>query len=581
MLSFRQRIFTGYLIVFIFFLSLIFPFSSRTVKQITYRALRDRANELIAMLQQLPTEEAMLQRLKLTKSLVFFRVTIVNDEQQVIFDSHIKGNPGVEMAKRYAVSHPEIIQAIREGEGYYVGYSELLGQELSYMAKAFDFHGKTYIMRIAFPYRYIVELTHNFEIGFLGLVTAVLLLFSLMTWVIIHHLTNPIQQIINAIRPYQEGSQAVMPQIAIKGHRTEDEFTQLAQTLNTLSNRIRSHIDALTIERNEKEAILESLNEGVIAVNENLEITYVNSMALKLLGGESLQLLGHNIAALGQSQCMTLLLECQQKQQAQSDTLHVKLDQERRYLQIIAVPKGEKRGAVLVIQDQTVQHKMLEMRKDFVANASHELKTPITIILGFAEALHDNPQLPVATVEEITTKIVVNCQRMDNLIKDLLTLSDIEQLSVHLLCEVDLLEVVKNCQKMVLSSFPKAEIALACQTTEPFILAVPNLVEMAVFNLMENAAKYSPEPAQISVTLQKKEQYIEMVIADKGYGIPEEDLEHIFQRFYRHKAYKKRIKGSGLGLAIVETIIEKHRAKIWVQSQVGHGSLFTLLWPTP
>lgn len=580
MLSFRQRIFTGYLIVFIFFLSLIFPFSSRTVREITYRALSDRANELIEMMRELPTEEAILQRLKAKKSTIFFRVTVINNDQQVIFDSHTKGNPGLQIAKRYVISHPEILQAIKEGEGYYVGYSELLGQELSYMAKSFDFHGKTYVVRIAFPYKYIIELTRNFEIGFLGLVTAVLLLFSLMTWVIIHHLTNPIQQIIDAIRPYQEGTETTIPEIAIKAGVTGDEFLQLAQTLNSLSSRIRSHIDTLTTERNEKEAILQSLNEGVIAVDGKMCITYANNMALNLLHCASSLSVGSEFASIDNSNCLALLIACQQRQEPLSDTIQIKNNNEKLYLQIIAAPKGGEHGAVLVIQDQSPHHKMMEMRKDFVANASHELKTPITIILGFAEALHDNPDLPKSTVKEITYKIMANCQRMDVLIKDLLALSDIEQLSAHALVEVELCSLVEHCCHLVQEAFPTAKITVEKRAEEAYILGASNLIEMAVINLVENAAKYSQDPAEITITIDTVDNWAIMSVADQGFGIPEQDIENIFQRFYRaDRARSKKIGGTGLGLSIVETIVDKHHGKISVKSLLGSGSTFTVYWP--
>jgi signal transduction histidine kinase len=645
MLSFRQRIFTGYFIVFIFFLSLIFPFSSKTVQQISYGALRDRADELIEMMADLPDEEAIIKKLKTKKSTIFFRVTLINPNHEVIFDSHTKEgeNLGLHVAKRYVISHPEILQALQDGEGYYVGYSELLGQELSYMAKSFELHGKPYVVRIAFPYKYIVELTHNFEIGFLGLVTAVLLLFSLITWVIIHHLTNPIQQIIDAIKPYQEGDEKSIPKITIRSGVTGDEFLQLAQTLNSLSEKIRIHIDSLTDERNEKEAILQSLNEGVVAVDEQLAITYANNMAIKLLqegkkaafinssedlagrgkagskrsglnkegmaptmfdeedrsgkavagqtpdefmkttetNGKEKSIVGANFSdSFAIPKCAALLSACQATQQVQADMVQLKKNGEKLYLQLIAAPKGEERGAVLVIQDQSPQYRILEMRKDFIANASHELKTPITVIMGFAETLCEQSDvLPKDILKQSAAKILTNCRRMDELIKDLLVLSDMDQLDSQALEEVELKELTSHVCDLVGDLFKTAKINLLCPT-ELYVLGVPSLIEMAIFNLVENAAKYSAPPADITVTVEKQGVWAEIVVADKGIGIPEEDLPHIFQRFYRvDKARSKKIGGSGLGLSIVETIVEKHQGKVSASSIFGQGSQFTIHLP--
>jgi len=579
MLSFRQRIFTCYFIVFIFFLALIFPFSSRSVKQISHNALRSRADELIQMMLLLPSDEAIIQRLKTKKSAIFFRVTVINNEQQVIYDSHAKGVSSFEMTQN-AINHPEILQATREGEGYYIGHSELLGQELFYLAKSFDFHGKPYIVRIAFPYKYIEEITTNFEMGFLSLITVVLLLFSLMTWVIIHLLTAPIQEIIEAIRPYQDGTQATIPEITLQSGVTGDEFLKLAQTLNSLSSRIRSHIDILTRERNEKEAILQSLNEGVIAVDEKMDITYANGMALRLADIAEEGLVGAPFSILRKQSWCDLLTACQQREELLSETLQCKKNGDKLYLQVIAAPKSQQHGAILVIQDQSPQYKMLEMRKDFVSNASHELKTPITIILGFAEALHDNPDLPFEIVHEVTGKILNNCHRMASLIKDLLTLSDIEQLSVHSLIEMNLYDSVDHCAQMIQDAFPMAHIEIRRMAESGYIWGVPNLVDMALMNLMENAAKYSAEPAQVVVTIDQQDNWVVLAVEDRGFGIPEEDLEHIFQRFYRvDKAHSQKIGGTGLGLSIVETIVDKHRGKISVNSKLGEGSTFTVLWP--
>lgn len=583
MFSFRQKIFLSYAAVFLIFIALMFPFATQTVRRIAAKAMEDRAKELIAKIQTAPNDDALIRSLKEQKPLVFFRVSVINSDRRVIYDSHNKRLLGPRFSQEYVVDQPDVLQALEEGVGYYEDYSELLEQKFSYFSKTFDFHGKTYVMRTAFPYKYVADLTHDCEIGFLVLATIILLLFSFMTWFIINHLTSPIQQIINAVTPYQMGKQNTIPEIKLKPTNASDEFGRLAMTLNSLSAKIQKHIDTITAERNEKEAILESLGEGVIAIDAHMNVIYANSMSLKLLGIEREALVGRHFSAAHQSKCHSLLLECQREEKALTDTLTISGKSSQKYhLDIIALPKMENSGAILVMQDQTTHYKLLEMRKDFIANASHELKTPITIIRGFAEALHDHPELPKATIFEVTGKIVKNCQRMTTLIKDLLTLSDIENIPESRLIDCDIEDIIQTCCDTLHDAFPDARIAIHKPHQEPMHLtADPSLMQLAMMNLIENGIKYSPSPAQVDVAIDKADGNIIITIADKGIGIPNADLEHIFERFYTvDKAHSQKMGGSGLGLSIVKTIIHKHFGQIQVQSEFGAGTTFTIILPS-
>lgn len=471
MFSFRQKIFISLVCVFLLFIALMFPFATHTVRKIASKAMEDRANELIAQIETAPNNEALIRRLKEQKATLFFRVSVIDNEHKILYDSHTKRLLGPRFSQEYVVDHPEVLQAFEKGLGYNEDYSELLEQKFSYLAKAFDFHGKTYVIRSAFPHKYVSDLTHDCEMGFLGLATAILVLFSFMTWFIIHHLTSPIQQIINAITPYQQGKQPSIPEIHISPPNSHDDFGKLAMTLNSLSKKVQDHINTL--------------------------------------------------------------------------------------------------------------NKLLEMRKDFIANASHELKTPITIIRGFAEMLHDHPELPKETMIQVTEKIVRNCQRMTGLIKDLLTLSDIENIPASRLVNCDVVAITARCCTHLQDVFPSAKIQIHKKENESyFLVADPSLIELAITNLIENAIKYSPSPAHVDITFENTAQALKFSVTDQGIGIPESDLEHIFERFYTvNKAHSQKLGGSGLGLSIVQTIIYKHFGQISVVSESNKGTTFTVILP--
>ena len=469
MFSFRQKIFITYVFVFLVLIAMLFPFAQRTVRDIVSKAMEDRAQELITKIETAPNDEALIRNLKEQKALIFFRVSVISDERKVLYDSHTKRILGPRFSREYVVSHPEVLQAFREGKGYSQEYSEILNQEFAYFAKAFPFHGKTYVLRTAFPLQYIEEVTKDFEFGFLGSAIAILLLFSIMTWFIINYLTRPIQQIITAVKPYQEGVSPTIPQIYLKPKNRSDEFGKLASTLNSLSIKIRSHIDSLTLERNEKEAVLESLVEGVIAIDNQNKITFANTMACKLLSLKPSSLLNKPLEALNQPKCADLVRKCQNEESILTDTLEVKLNGDKRFFDLVAAPKKDATGAILVLQDKTEHYKLIEMRKDFVANASHELKTPITIIQGFAEALHDNPDLPIETSAEITSKILRNCVKMTLLIKDLLTLTDIEHIPESRLMETDLLDLINTVKSTVQDAYQDANITIHAKPDDYYI----------------------------------------------------------------------------------------------------------------
>ncbi len=236
-----------------------------------------------------------------------------------------------------------------------------------------------------------------------------------------------------------------------------------------------------------------------------------------------------------------------------------------------------KKKILATLLDSTGEYQKKKLGKDFVANASHELRTPITIIKGFAETLYDLPEISDAMLTEFTEKIVRNCQRMDNLVKNLLTLADLDYLPKARLQEVDLVGMIDNCSHSLLALHPEIEIESFHNEEYILVSGDPDLLELAIMNLLENGVKYSESPAFLSITIADFGDSIELSIADKGVGIPSEDLDKIFERFYTvDKARSRRMGGAGLGLSIVNAIATKHDAEISVTSVVGEGTTFKL-----
>lgn len=576
LLSFRQKILISYALVFIIFLTLLLPFASHSVRTIVHKTFKQRALDLISTVSSANNIDDLIEELRFEQQRLFFRVTLLNAKGGVLYDS-FAGEGKHNVSRPFP---PEIEEALGGSTGYNEEFSPLMGQKLIYVARAFNFRGETLVLRAAFPFKQFDELISDFEIGFLSLGSIILLLFAFLTWMIMHHLSKPIQRIIQLVRPYQEGLQDTIPTIQDRQINEADEFGKLAITLNSLSEKIQGHINTLTLERNNQEIILESLGEGIIAVDNELKVTYANRFALELLDLKKSDIFNHFFDEPQFFQCKDLLNKCQRQKSPLVSSL--KIPRKKRFIEILAVPMNSQKGAVLMLQDKSGHYKLLEIGKDFVANASHELKTPITIIRGFAETLADHPDLPREVSLDIVKKIVRNCERMETLVRNLLILADVENLPHSRLQECDLEQLIENSKQMILSVYSSAQIQVNIEKEAPIhIVADPDLLELAIMNLLTNAAKYSSAPARIEVLVASKEgNNVEISIRDHGIGIPQDDLEHIFDRFYTvDKAHSRKLGGSGLGLSITKTIIEKHKGKISAHSILGEGSIFTILLP--
>jgi PAS domain S-box-containing protein len=402
---------------------------------------------------------------------------------------------------------------------------------------------------------------------------------------VVQYIMRPVQQIVDAIRPYKEGKEELLPRVVLNEAMQGGEFSKLASTLNSLTERIQKQIENLTRQREETEEILESLGEGIIATDTSAKVTFVNRAACRMLEIQRDQILQQALSGIKthsselSKKCHELIIHALQTSEPSLHTLTLR-DKGPLYLDLISAPLAHQNGALLVLQDKTSDYKIVELGKDFIANASHELRTPITIIRGFAETLQDLPELSEEMLREITEKIVRTCIRLDKLVRSLLTLSDIENLSQDRFKPTDLILLAENSKHHLLAANPTVQIAIHTDLEVAPIVADADLLELAIINILENGMKYSAGVPHIEMTLEQKGHEVSLCIQDKGIGISQADLAHIFDRFYTvDKARSRKSGGAGLGLSIVKTIVDKHKGRIAVTSELGRGSRFTLTLP--
>ncbi len=328
-------------------------------------------------------------------------------------------------------------------------------------------------------------------------------------------------------------------------------------------------------------SLIDRLQEGIVLCGNGGRIVQINRAAATLLNMARVEVEGKSFFRAHNKARSVLFDKCchalrQAKATHKRAAFSFCLDRTEECCYEVAAEPLSKTMTALFLTSSTAHHRIQQVGKDFIANASHELRTPITIIKGFAETLRDLPQISEEMLEDFIEKIVRNCQRMEHLVKNLLTLADLDQLPKHRMQECDLVALVDSCVHMLLKTHSETQVETWYNRDVVTLFGDPDLLELAILNVLENGVKYSAFDPQLKITIEQLPQRVRLSIADSGIGIPHADLERIFDRFYTvNKARSRKLGGAGLGLSIVKTIVKKHRGSIVATSKIGCGTTFT------
>ena len=358
---------------------------------------------------------------------------------------------------------------------------------------------------------------------------------------------------------------------------------RIAAALDRMADELRHRIDQANAEKEQLQAVLGSMVEGVLVVNAAGRIALANPRLREMLGiwGEvagraPLEVIRHaGVDDALRDAATTREVVARELQLGPDDTRQVRLH-------AVAFPQsGPRLGTVAVFHDMTDLRRLEAVRRDFVANVSHELKTPLTAIRGFAETLVA-VEVPQDDARKYLAVILRHAERLGNLIDDLLDLSRIESRKLPLkLAEVD---VARLAAAVTADIEPQLRAkALAVKVVEGDVVAAladRRAVEQVLTNLLDNASKYTHSGGHIEVHVGSERDHVRVEVRDDGIGIPKEDLPRIFERFYRvDKARSRDLGGTGLGLAIVKHLVQAMGGEIYVESEVGRGSSFVFLLP--
>jgi two-component system, OmpR family, phosphate regulon sensor histidine kinase PhoR len=364
-----------------------------------------------------------------------------------------------------------------------------------------------------------------------------------------------------------------------------DAAGMLNSSINILARNLQEMENAQEIQQDRLSVLIENIGAGLILIDSRGYINLINKGYKEIFKVEPSQYLFKlYYEVIEHQEVSELVEEIFKTEQKITKQMHLPLSIERKYFDVYGVPiigtDNVWKGVLLVFHDITELKKLEQMRKDFVANVSHELKTPVTSIKGFSETLLDGAMNDKEALKVFLRIILKESDRLQSLIQDLLELSKIEQQGFKLnIQEFDLMLILKEINTILRQKAEEKNIKLCLieENEKAIIQGDLQRLKQVFINLIGNAISYTPVDGIITVTVQENSEKILVKVRDTGIGIEKEEIPRIFERFYRIDRDRSRNSGgTGLGLAIVKHLIEAHHGTIEVTSEVGHGSEFTI-----
>jgi two-component system phosphate regulon sensor histidine kinase PhoR len=506
------------------------------------------------------------------------RITVILKNGRVLADSHETARLMDNHARR-----PEVRQALGGQQGLSVRFSNTLGQSLMYVALPVYAGGQLVgSIRTALPVSDLDATLSGIHRQLLlgGLVIAVLL--APCCWWFARRLSRPLELMTAGAQRFARGE--LDCPLEVTG---SEETGRLAVAMNRMAVELAERISRAVEQRGEIEAILGCMVEGIVAVDNEERVIRLNRAAADLFSVAPQLSVGRPIQELiRQADLQRFIRRALTRQQPIEEELEMH-GPHKRYLQVQATPltgaDSERIGVLIMLHDLTRLRRLEAVRRDFVANVSHELKTPITAIRGAVETLLDE-EAAADSDRRFLRIIFKQSERLNALVEDLLDLSRIEQGASQggwELSPAPLLPVLQSARAACESLLQQQQIDLRLRCPER--LAAPinvQLLEQAVINLLTNAVKYSDPGGQVVIEVAEQDDRIGIRVQDFGCGIAAEHLPRLFERFYRADLARSRsLGGTGLGLAIVKHVAQAHHGEIQVTSRPGAGSCFTLLLP--
>ncbi|HUO86639.1 MAG TPA: ATP-binding protein [Thermoanaerobaculia bacterium] len=522
------------------------------------------------------------------------RITAIAADGRVLADSDRTAAEVGRMDNH--AGRPEVAAALASGHGTAVRRSGTTQRRYVYAARAFpDAAGDVYVLRLAQPLDELALVRRQLVEAVAASLVATLLAAALFSLWLDRRLLRPLARLIDgavALAAGRRHDRLPVPE--------QQDLAELATAVNRLTDRLEAQMGAVTAERDHLQAILASMSEGVLVVDGEGRVMLANPEFRRLFALGRGELAGRRpLELVRQPELADLVAEALAGEEARREEVEVETDEGRRTLSLAGAALSARRrepspshddrgddpgrGAVIVARDTSELVRLARMRSDFVANVSHELKTPLTAIRGYSETLRDGALDEAATARRFLDRILDQSRRLELLLDDLLTLSRLESPEAPVERQpIDLRRLLERAVETVASHARQREVELRLEIGDdlPTLTGDPHALERLLLNLLDNAVKYNRPGGSVLVGLAAVGSEIEITVADTGIGIPSAALDRIFERFYRVDKGRSRDEGgTGLGLAIVKHVAQSHGGRVEVTSRPGEGSTFRVSLP--
>jgi len=507
------------------------------------------------------------------------RVTVILPDGRVLTDT--MENP---LTMENHLHRPEVQLAIARGNGDVERYSQTLNRNFVYRALAVNSNGVLLgVVRVARSREDLDLLIHDKQLAVLKNCLLVLFLLLISAFVMVWRKTATVELLTKTTEAIAGGDfERRVPESRALGMK------RLADAINQMARNSAKRLSTLTAERNRLATIFTGMVEGVVDVDEKQNIVHINEAALLLLDLRREKYIGKPVWQEIRNQKIILALDEALRTRS---VIKTQIDYLRGreqlvidlYVASLADDNGNPIGAILVLHNVTELKHLERIRTDFVANASHELKTPITAIRGLSETVVNDPDVDKQTLMSFMERIHAQSIRLSQLVGDLMTISRLEADSgEHNFSRINLVDLISRA---ITAARPVAENKQHALTAKLpgeklEVFGDRQNLNQLLDNLIDNAIKYTPVAGRIEVRLRREELDVVLEVEDSGIGISPQHQERVFERFYRiDKARSQSLGGTGLGLSIVRNIAERHQGSVDVVSQPGKGSVFIFRMP--
>ncbi len=484
-----------------------------------------------------------------------YRITWIGTDGSVLYDSV---SDAEDMENHF--EREEIKEALAEGYGESSRYSATLTERYLYCAKRLP---DGTVIRLSVAQNSLLVLT-------LGMLQPIIVIFVIAVIISVFLASRLSKKI---VKPLNELN--LDEPLSNDGY---DELSPLLRRIDIQQRQIRRQKNELKRKQSEFEAVTTGMKEGIVLLNNKGTVLTMNCAASRLLGADY-SCIGQDILSVNRNLGFLELL----RKSGSGQYAEMVMELGGGKYQVDASPvisDGEISGTVLLILDVTEKEKAEQIRREFTANVSHELKTPLQTISGCAELLAGGIVKP-DDIPRFGTQILTEAQRMISLVEDIIKLSHLDEGAADMQREtVDLYSLAENTLRSLQTEAEAAKVSLSLSGEPARLYCIPQLVSSIIFNLCDNAIKYNRENGSVSVEIKDEGDKAVLLVADTGIGIPAEHQERIFERFYRvDKSHSKEIGGTGLGLSIVKHAARLHDAVIELHSVVDGGTTVTVAFP--